>query len=1062
MIEWFARNPVAANLLMVTIIITGLLSASRSIPLEVFPSFEVEAVNITTAFRGATPDSVEDGITTRIEEAIYDLEGVKKVNSRSAEGISTIVAEVDDGYDKRKILNDIKLRVDSLNTLPNAAERPVVSLSSFNPGVIQVAVMGNVDDKSLRLSADQVRRDLLAKPNITRVDLLGVSDYEISVEITPAILDSYNLSLSAVAEAIRRGSVDISAGNLKTVGGDILVRADGQSYNRQQFARIPVVLRAGSDPVLLGNIATINDGFEQQPILTRFDGKPAIMIDVSRTGEQSSIDIANTVRAYIDQTNARNVDGIKLAFWDDDSKILRARLATLLKSGVQGGILVLLLLSLFLRPAIAFWVFLGIPVSFMGAFIFMPFIGGTFNIISLFAFITVLGIVVDDAIVTGENIYRHQRDGMPSLEASIVGTKQIAIPVTFGILTTVVAFYPMSDLGANRVGFLAAQIPMVVIPVLLFSLIESKLVLPSHLSHIKPRADNQELNWLSRTQMSIARGFEESIIRFYRPILEKCLNNKAITIASLLAISATIMTMANTGHIKFTFFPRVESEEIRFSLTMPDTTGFATTDKHIQTIAKHFSNLQEKYRDPKTGVSVIRHIYATSGSDRNTVKPSVGAVSVELIGPEQRHIEIRASELAREARGLIGEIPGAEKLSVIADLGRGGEPINVELSGVPVSQMAEVGNNLRGQLKQYPNVFDIQDNFSGGKEELNIRLKPKAHALGLTLTDIASQVRNSIFGFEAQRIQRGRDEVRVMVRLPLAFRSSLDDLLHLPVHIGSENKPIPLSDLAVITPTTSPTTLYRLDRATIINITADVDKDKADVPAILRNLNIFLQEQTQRYPGLNFSFKGEAEEQAENNAGFQAGALIVLLAIYTLLAIPFKSYTQPLIVMSVIPFSIVGAILGHILIGYDLSILSIVGMMALLGVVVNDSLVLVDYINQQRKLGLSVFDAVLNSGTARFRPVILTSLTTFAGLTPLLLDNSTQSEFLKQMAISLGFGILFATAITLIIVPVNYLLGHQLKYAIYRLFNKIWHRWLSFWHGGDTPQELAPPKDQRL
>ena len=1050
MIEWFARNPVASNLMMMTIIITGLISANRAIPLEVFPSFEIESVTVTTIFRGATPDSVEDGLTTRIEAAIYDLEGVKEISSRSAEGVSIVVAEVAEDYNKRDILNDIKLRVDALNTLPASAEQPVVSLSTFNPSVVQVAVMGDLSQKDLRASADQVREDLLASSDITLVNLLGVTDYEISVELQPSTLDSYNLSLSDVAAAIQQGSVDVSAGNIKTSDGDILVRTDGQAYTQRAFAQVPIILNPGADPILLGDIATIVDGFEDQPLLTVFDGKPAIMLEVLRTGDQSSITIAGFVRDYIQQRNDGNTDGISLAYWDDDSKILKARLSTLMKSGIQGGILVLLLLSLFLRPAIAFWVFLGVPVAFMGAFIFMPFIGGTFNIISLFAFITVLGIVVDDAIVTGENIYRKMREGMPSMQASIEGTKQIAVPVTFGILTTIVAFMPMSNLGANRLGFLAAQIPMVVIPVLLFSLIESKLILPSHLSHIKPRPQGRELNWMSRLQMSVARGLENFVSRYYHPFLKNCLNNKAVSIASLLAISAIIMTVATSGHLKFTFFPAVESEEIRLSLTMPDTTGFATTDQHIQNIVSQFEKLQSKYRDPDTGVSVIRHIYSTSGSSGSVVKPSVGAVSAELSGPEERHFDIKASEIAREVRQLVGEVPGAEKLSVIAEIGRGGEPIHVELSGVDVTKMTIVGENIRQQLKQYSSVFNIQDTFSGGKEELNIALTPKAHALGLTLANVASQIRASVFGLEAQRIQRGREEVRVMVRLPIASRSSFDDLLRLPIRVGPQATPVPLSDLATVTPVRSPTTLYRLNRSAIVSITADVDKDKADVPAILRDLRTFLENETAHHPGLKFSFKGEAEEQSENNAGFKSGGVIVLILIYALLAIPFKSYAQPLIVMSVMPFSIVGAVLGHIILGYDLSILSMVGIMALLGVVINDSLVLVDYINQKRRAGIDVFEAVLASGSARFRPVLLTSLTTFAGLTPLLLDSSTQAEFLKLMAISLGFGILFATAITLIIVPINYLLGYQIKHACKRLVATVWRNWLEFWHREDS------------
>ena len=1056
MIEWFARNPVAANLLMVSIIVSGLLSLYRAIPFETFPSFEIERVSISTVLRGATPQAVEDSITNRIEEAIYDLEGVSEVVSQSRESRSLISAEVEEGYDKREILNDIKLRVDSLNTLPIDSEKPIVSLTLINEGVLQVAIIADKqngpDMKTLRLAADKVQRDLLSFPEITLVNLLGATNYEISIEINPQTLENYGLTLQQISQAIRAGSADVSAGNIKTQDGDILVRTDGQAYTRSQFAAIPIINQLGADPILLGDIARINDGFEDQPLLTKFNGRTAIMMDVLRVGTQSSIDVANLVKSYIEQQNPRLASsGLSMEYWDDDSLLLKARMATLISSGLWGGLLVLLVLSLFLRPAVAFWVFLGVPVSFMGAFIFMPFVNGTVNILSLFAFITVLGIVVDDAIVTGENIYSKMRDGLEPIQASIIGTKEIAVPVTFGILTTVVAFYPMSNLGANRIGFMSAQIPMVVIPVLLFSLIESKLVLPSHLSHVKPRKEGAELNWLSRLQMQVARGFEVSVVKYYQPFLDVCIRNKAITLASIVSISSIIVTMAATGYVKFTFLPRVEGEQIKFHLVMPDTTGFSTTKRNVDIISTVIKDLQEKYRDPDTGISIIKHTYSTAGSFEETVKPSVGEVRAEIIDPSVRHVDITTTELAREILSIVGEIPGAEKLSVITEIAQGGAPILIEMSGATALEMRNVGNKMRQQLRQYPHVFDIQDNYSGGKEELNFNLRPRAIALGLTRSDIANQVRGSVFGFEAQRIQRGRDEVRVMVRLPEEYRSSTQDLANMPIWVNQNSEPVPLSDLVIFKAVRSPTTLFRLDRNPIISVSADVDKDNADVPAIIRELRQSLEQEKQALPNLRYAFKGEAEEQAENNAGFKSGAVLVLILIYALLAIPFKSYAQPFIVMSVIPFSMVGAVLGHMVTGYDLSMLSVVGMMALLGVVVNDSLVLVDYINRQRAEGIDVYQAVSASGAARFRPVFLTSITTFAGLTPLLLDNSTQVQFLIQMAISLGFGILFATIITLLMVPVNYILAYETKHGAIRLINKAKTNWLEFWHREDKP-----------
>ena len=1047
MIDWFAKNSVAANLLMVTIVVTGLISLSNSVSVEVFPSYEVEAVSITTVLRGATPGSIEDTITKRIEEDIYDIEGIKEINSRSSEGVSFISAEVDDSYEKREILNEVKLRVEALNSLPANAERPVIELSTFNPGVMFVVVRGLANEKSLRYAAEQVREDLLVKPQISLVTLLGVTDHEISVEVSPKVLENYNLSLEDIGDAINQGSADISAGNLKTANGEILVRADAQALSREAFTRIPILTNNGADPVLLGEIASINDGFEDTPISSRFNGEPAILMEVLRTGQQSSLELSQIIRDYIDEENLQRSDGVVLEYWDDDSQYLASRLSTLIWSAIYGSILVFTLLALFLRPAIAFWVFIGVPISFFGAFILIPFIGGTINIISLFAFITVLGIVVDDAIVTGENIYKKMHEGLEPIEAAIVGTREIALPVTFGIFTTIVTFLPMFFLGDTRFGIFAKQIPIVVIPVLLFSLIESKFVLPSHLSRIHPRNQSgKEPGRLSQIQMSIARWLESLIQNRYKPFLYKCLNHKLLTVLPIIAFSVIIISYSIFGHLKFTFFPRIESEEITFTLAMPDTTGFDTTHQHISNITEHIVTLKEKYRDPDTGKSIIRHIYSTTGSNGSSIKPSVGRVKVEIIPPEERHIKLRAFDLTREAREMIGDIPGAEKFGVHAELGpSSGSPIAIELRGSEVNNTQVVANKLRQRLREYPQVFDIQDNYSGGKDQLNISLKPTAYAMGLDLVDVGSQVRSAVFGYEAQRVQRGRNESRVMIRLPLEHRSSIEDLSNMPIRVGQNGDTVALSSIANIVAAKSPTSLYRSNRSTVLTISADVDKETADVPAIIRDLKNMLVEEQQK-SAFSYSFKGETEEQSEANSGLLFRTILALITIYALLAIPFKSYTQPFIIMSVIPFSAVGAILGHIIMFKDLSMLSIVGIAALVGVVVNDSLVLVNHINKLREKGRQVFDAVLESATSRFRPIILTSITTFAGLTPLLLDESTQSHFLKPMAISLSFGILFATIITLILVPLFYLIAYRSKYALYNACQSAF----AYWQGGST------------
>ena len=1055
MIDWFARNPVAANLLMFGIIIAGLVSASRSIPVETFPSQEADVVSVTTDFRGATPATAEEGITLRVEEAIADIEGIQELTSRSSEGKSLVNAEVAEGYNTRDILDDIKVKVDALNTLPLDAEKPIVSLNSWNPVVIYIAIQGEVGNKVLRETAERFRQGLLSKSQISNVEVQGIANYQMNIEVSPATLDKYNLTLAQIGRAIRAGATDVSAGNIQTKDGDILVRSDGQAYSALEFSRIPIISNVEGKPITLGELAEIDDGFEEKPLITTFNGESAVMIEVRRVGDQSALQVAEQTKAHMAKFSESLPAGVSMDYWDDDSEYLKTRISAVLDSALMGGILVMILLSLFLRPAVAFWVFLGIPVSFMGAFLFMPFAEGSFNVVSLFAFIMVIGIVVDDAIVTGENIYRKIREGKDSLESAITGTQEIAVPVTFGILTTVAAFIPLNHLGGTNLDFISSQMPMVVIPVMLMSLVESKLILPAHMSHIKVRDPNTALSFLGRTQQSISRGLERFVERHYQPFLTRCLNNKSITITCLLALSAVIIAGTAMGNIKFQFRPSVESDTVRISLVMPESTGFETTNAHIQTITKHFQTLQEKYRDPETGESVIRNILASSGSNRRTVKSNIGLVRAELQSEEDQTIDVSASQISREVQQLIGEIPGAESLSFRSQIFGDGAPINIELSTIEPQNMTSVINELKQKLKSYPGVLDIKDNYSGGKEELKLSLKPRAHSLGLRLNDVAQQVRSAIFGFEAQRIQRGRDELRVMVQYPLEFRSSIDDLNRLPIRVPGNSEEVFLSEIADVIPFESPSTLYRLNRRSIINVTADVDKDITSAALVVADITNYLDNMQRTNSGISYRFDGEAEDNAKTNSKLTLGLILVLAAIYALLAIPFKSYGQPLIVMSIIPFSVIGAILGHVITFQNLSMLSFFGMLALVGVVVNDSLVLVDYINGRRRRGMELIEAVTNAAMTRFRPVLLTSLTTFVGLVPILLDGSRQASFLKPMATSVAFGILFSTVVTLIIVPVNYLVARNFKYSSLRIMSSAWDTWLAYWNKEDKKKPLA-------
>ncbi|MFT7218047.1 MAG: multidrug efflux pump subunit AcrB [Paraglaciecola sp.] len=1024
MIAWFARNHVAANLLMITILFAGIYSLTSRIPLEVFPSFESDTINVSVTLRGATPKDTELGVAILVEEAVQDLEGIEQIISVSSEGSARISIDVDSDYDPREMLADIKSRVDAINNFPADAENPVISLAQRTREVIAVTISGVYGEKEINEFAEHVRDDLLRIPGITQVALSGVRDYEIALEIPQDRLRQYGLTLAQVSIAVANSSSDISAGNIKTDGGDVLIRSKGQAYRKDEFANIPIKTNSDGSILRLKDIADIQDGFEESPIRTRFNGKQAAFIDVYRIGQQSAVEVADKVKEYVKDKQPLMPQGYELSYWDDDSQIVKNRIATLSGSALQGGILVLLLLTLFLRPAIAFWVFIGIPVSFMGAFLAMPFFGVTLNIMSLFGFILVLGIVVDDAIVTGENIYTHLRTAESGEEAAIKGTLEVATPVTFGILTTVAAFLPFAFIEGNR-GALFAQIPVVVIPVLIFSLIESKFVLPSHLKRIKLRNEKPAKgNRLAQWQQGFADGFERAILRYYQPLLAFSLRHKLATLATFVGTFSIILALLMSGWTKFVFFPRVPSETVRASLTMTTGTTFEVTNQYIIKMSDKAEELREKYIDADTGQSVILNVLESTGGRGGS--SNVGSVRFEIIPPEQRESSITSADLVSEWRELIGPIPGAESITYRAEIGRSSDPIDVQLSGNSQATLQEIADQIKTRLATYPTVFEIADSLSDGKEELQIELTQQGKALGLTRVNVSNQVRNAFFGSQVQRIQRGRDDVRVMVRLPISERRSLSDLQNILIQTPSDGS-VPLSHVATLIPGKSPSQITRIDRFRTVSVTADVEKLNTNMTVLQAELTEFVQQLVNQYPGVTWKMEGEAREQRESFSSLAVGLLMVFFAIYLLLAIPFKSYIQPIIVMSVIPFSMIGAVMGHWLMGMELTIMSILGMLALVGVVVNDSLVLVDFINKKRLVGGTLMDAVMIAGASRFRPIMLTSLTTFFGLMPLLFEKSTQAQFLIPMAVSLGFGILFATFITLILVPINYMLVEKLK-----------------------------------
>ena len=1020
MIAWFAKNDVAANILFFVIIISGIYVATTQIPIDLFPEIEQRNVQVSMVLPGASPQETEEGITIKIEEAIQDLEGIRQITSQSREGSASVTVEVQEGYDVREVLDEIKIRVDGVNNFPVDAESLLVQVPQWRRDAIGVVLYGNYDNLTLRRVADDVRDEIAGLSDITQVEVSNVLPFEISIEIAEWALRQYDISLEEVATVLRQNSTDVSAGNLKTEGGDIFIRSRGQAYRASDFETIPVITTQDGTMITLGDIATIRDEFEETPLRTRFNGVPAIEIEVFRSGEESIIDVTTAVRNYIEQKSSDMPDGLTIDFWRDRSEPIKARLETLTKSAWQGLGLVIIMLALFLRPSVAFWVCLGIPMSFMGAFLFMPLFDVTLNLMSLFAFILVLGIVVDDAIVTGENVYSHLQKGEEPLSAAIKGTQEVAVPVTFGILTTAAAFLPLAFQTGR--GSWYAAIPLVVIPVLLFSLIESKFILPAHLKHVKIR-NNENSSRLTKIQQKIANSLEVMIEKVYQPVLAQAMRWRYATWTAMFASLIIIIGTIAAGHTKFVFFPSVQSEVATATLVMPAGTAFESTDRIVSAMTMHAKDLQEEFRDAETGESVIRNVYSISGGRNSTT----GRVQIDMIPPESRTVDVTTREVVNQWRERVGQVAGAEQLNYRAEIGGwGGAPISIELKGRNTDALNTLSEGLKLQLAKYAAVTDIEDSLSDGKEELQLELKPEARLLGLSLNQVARQVRQAVFGFEVQRVQRGREEVRVMVRYPLEARQSIETLEQMMIRIGP-NQEVPLWQVANVFPGLSPDSILRVDRQRTISVSADFDKQAGDLTLVLGEVSEWLSQQINTYPGTTFEMAGEARDQEESTNSLMVGAIGLTILIYILLAIPFKSYSQPIIVMSVIPFGLVGAVIGHWIMGMDLTLLSFMGMLALSGVVVNDSLVLVDYINQKRKEGVSLKEAVYTAGGRRFRPVLLTSLTTFAGLVPLLFETSTQAQFLIPMAVSLGFGILFATLITLFIVPINYLILEDVR-----------------------------------
>jgi len=1074
-VAWFARNHVAANLLMVLFVVGGFIALPQ-IQQKAFPDIDIDVVQIGVAYLGAAPQEVEEGVCIRIEEAIQAIDGIEQISSSATEGACGVSAELISGYPVDRALAEIKNEVDSITTFPEEAEEPVVSHFTIRRNALQLALAGPASERSLKVLGERIRDEITALPEVTQVDVASARSYEISIEVPEESLRRYGITFDDVVAAVRRGSLDRPGGSIRTSGGEILLRTKGQAYTGEEFERLVVLTRDDGTRLLLRDVANVVDGFDEDAVYARFDGEPAVLVRVFRVGDQKVLDLVQRVKDYVADASTHLPAGVSLHVWRDGAQSLRDRLDILVRNGLAGFVLVFVTLALFLRLRLAFWVALGVPVSILATLAMFPVLDISIDVISLFAFILVLGLLVDDAIVVGENVHRHQEHGgETALQAAIAGTQEVSVPVIFGVLTTVAAFLPMI-LAPGGFGQVFGAIGIVVICCLFFSVMESQLVLPSHLGHMKmetpgtPGAQGRGIGARWKRIQRVTSGALDSLANHrYRTLLGRALEWRYATLAGGIAVLMIALAWVATGRMKFSFFPPVQSDYISARLTMPLGTPLDVTAAAVDELEASAWRLKETLDSEYDvgGQSIVVHVMATVGEIPSLegdgppgslgptgVASHLGEVSIELVGGDVR--PLKADEVAERWRESTPAIPDVEELVFASALFTVGDPINVELKAPDVRVLTAAAERLKTRLAEYAGTRDISDSFRDGKREIVLAILPAAETLGLSLDDLARQVRQAFYGAEAQRIQRGRDDIRVMVRYPADQRRSLTDLQNLRIRTPNGGE-VPFPMVARAEEGRGYATIKRRDRQRVINVTADLNREEGNEREILADLEkTALPELVAEFPGLSYSFEGAQREQRKTVASLLRNYGFAIILIYVLLAVPLRSYLQPLIIMAVIPFGFVGALAGHLIRGIDLSMMSVWGIVALTGVVVNSSLVLVHYVNGRREDGSSLHEAVREAGVARFRPIVLTSLTTFAGLLPLLFEGSVSAQFLIPMGTSLGFGVLFATVVSLFLVPCSYLILEDLG------------RWYGRLRGEPEParvplQVLSPPKrDRRL
>ncbi|WP_339738050.1 efflux RND transporter permease subunit [uncultured Maricaulis sp.] len=1024
-IGWWARNLVAANLLMIVALLGGFFGYSQ-LNREVFPTIAVNGATVSVAWPGASPQEVEEQLIVRIEEALADLDGVDTITSTAREGNGFINVEGLPSVDVGEFIDNIKLEVDSVNNLPQSAYRPVVNPWRSEDQVIGFAVHGFIDRRDLQHIAREIRDEVAQLPGSSLVNTWAVLSEEVSIELAEDDLQRYSLSFDEIVRAIRASSLNASAGSVRTELGELSLTSRQLADTRSEFENLIIRQTSAGGTVRVADVARVNDGFIDANLAATYNGEPMALIVVLTTPDIDVVDVSASVRGYIERKQLELPDGVSLSLWWDNSEMYEARMATILNSALFGGFLVLVVLFLFLRPLVAFWVTGGIFIAFGGAFLLLPMLDVTLNMLSLFAFLLVIGIVVDDAIVVGENIHDRVERGESGLTASIVGTQMVIKPVIFAVITTIMMFMPFMLITGPTVQF-TKQISLVVIAALAFSLIESMLILPAHLSHMKPQRTTGFFGPLIRFQRAIAETMVWFARNVYRPTLKFAIRNRYATLITFIGIFAISIVLMMTNRVGSVFMPQIENETIQVNIQLADGAPWTRTEHVREQLDRAQDEALQYYRDQFPGeVDMIesRSTLATDGRIR---------AWITIADPEIRPGLLPTAEVALKIREFLGPIPDAEEVTLDSTMNDGGSSVTFAISHQNLDMLRAAADDLKAQLRSYDTLYDVVDSLQTSTEELQFSLRPDARSLGLTLQDVTRQVRQAFYGEEVQRLPRDGQDVRVMVRLERDARRSLDTLRDLRIRT-SDGHEVPLSAVADVTFAPGLNRINRRNGMRTVTVRAELS-DPAARGDINQSLDSeFWEGWEHRFPGISRDEIGQSEGEREFMQELVGLFAVTLVSMYILLAVAFRSYAQPILIMVAIPFALTGAIFGHLIFDMPVALFSYFGVGAAAGVVINDNLVLMDFVNRLRANGVGAFQALVDSGVQRFRPILLTSVTTFLGILPMMAARSTQAQFLKPMVVALGFAVIFALFLTLLLIPSMYAIGVDIA----RFFRGMW------------------------